>query len=114
VTDRSFDTIIRDATAGVSRRTSLMSLGAVGLLAALAGQVPAEAAQVTAEKKSHKNKKKKCPPPVDQCAPQAEECTALLGALCAGQAECQDSVACCSFLGTCRASAFVSCLLASF
>jgi hypothetical protein len=36
VNDRSFDTIVRDATAGVSRRRSLFMVGSAGVVAALA------------------------------------------------------------------------------
>ena len=113
--DRSFDSLSRQTAGGISRRTSLLSLGAAGLMAALASPFTADAAQVSADKKGHKKKKKtKTQPPPDLCAPQVEECTALLTNLCGGLAECQDSIACCSFLGTCRASAFIACFVASF
>ena len=110
--DRSFDTIVRDATAGVSRRRSLFALGAAGLVTTLASPFLADAKQASTEKKGRKKKKTKQPPP-DLCASQVEECTALLTNLCGGLAECQDSIACCSFLGTCQASAFISCFVSS-
>jgi len=118
VNDRSFDTIVRDATAGVSRRRSLFALGGAGVVAALASPFAADAKKansVAAEgKKRGKHKKKtKTQPPPDLCAPQAEECTALVTNLCGGNLECQDSIDCCSFLGTCRASAFIACFVAS-
>ena len=110
--DQSFDSIARQTTGGISRRTSLMSLGAAGL-AALVGPLTAGAAQVSADKKGRRKKKTKTQPPPDLCAPQVEECTALVTNLCGGEADCQDSIDCCSFLGTCRASAFIACFVAS-
>jgi len=116
VNDRSFDTIVRDATAGVSRRTSIMSLGAAGLMAALAGPLTADAAQVAADKKGRKNKKKNqnqqqpiAPP--DLCAPQVEPCTLTLSNVCDGDPGCQDSIACCSHFATCDADGFFNCLI---
>ena len=118
MTDRSCDTIIRDATTGISRRRSFFTLGAAGVEAALASPFAADAKKaspVAAEgKKRGKHKKQtKTQPAPDLCAPQVEECTALVTNLCGGNPECQDSIDCCSFLGTCRASAFIACFVAS-
>ncbi len=111
--NQSFDNVTRQAAAGVSRRRSLIALAAAGLVTTLASPFTAHAKEASAEKKGRKKKKTKKQPPPDLCAPQVEECTALLTNLCAGQTECQDSIACCSFLGTCRASAFIACFVAS-
>ena len=95
-----------------------MTLSAAGLAAILAAPFAAGA------KKGGKKKKKKqnpaSPPPAfpppapDLCAAQAEECTALLSNICGGNPDCQDSIDCCSFLGTCDVGSFVVCLDVSF
>jgi len=114
VTDRSFDTIIRDATTGISRRRSLVTLGAAGVVAALASPFAADAKQAAAEKKGRKKRKRQSPPPPDRCAPQVEPCTVALTNACGGDPGCQDSIACCSHLGTCDGNGFFDCLLIAF
>jgi hypothetical protein len=114
---QSFDNLTQNVAGRVSRRASLATLSAAGLAAILAAPFTVEA------KKGGKKKKKKqnpvSPPPVatpapDLCAGQAEECSALLSNICGGNPECQDSIDCCSFLGTCDVGSFVVCLNASF
>jgi hypothetical protein len=114
---RSFDRLARNAANGVSRRTTLMTLGAAGL-AALIGPFAAEA-----KKGGKKNKKKnnvppalpaplECPPPtVDLCPAQVNSCKAILGAQCGGSPNCTDEIPCCDLLATCDASGFWACLL---
>jgi hypothetical protein len=124
MTDHSFDTIVRGATAGVSRRRSLFTLGAAGVVAALANPFAADAKKdgsakaegkkagsARAEGKKHGKHKKKCPP--DRCAGQVDSCTITLANSCGGDPSCQDSVACCSHFATCDATGFWTCLLAS-
>jgi hypothetical protein len=111
--DGSFDSLSRQTAGGISRRTSLMSLGAAGLMAALAGPLTADAAQVSADKKRRKKKNKKSAPlpPPDLCAPQVGACTQFINSVCSGAADCLDSLQCCSHLGTCDAGGFFSCLV---
>ena len=115
--NRSFETWIRHAAAGDSRRRTLMSLGAAGLAAVLGGSLTTEA-----KRKGGKKRKKQSPPPPqtsspppppDRCAPQVEECTTVVTNLCNGQPTCLDAPACCSFLATCNASGFLSCFLSA-
>ena len=114
--DRSFDAMARDA-ASVSRRRSLMTLGAAGLLAVRAGPVAADAKKasaVTAEgKKGHKKKKKNKQPAPDRCAPQVEPCNNFITTVCAGDPDCLDALQCCSHLATCDAGGFFSCVIIS-
>ncbi len=109
--DRTFDFVTLRAVRGFSRRATLTTLGTAGL-AALAHPFMTEA-----KKKGGKNKRdrkdkntKTCPEPVDRCTPQTEQCTAVLSAFCGGDPNCLDSVACCSFLGSCDATTFLTCL----
>lgn len=113
--DRSFENLIRFAAGGTSRRGSMMTLGAAGLAAIFAGSFTSEA-----KNKGGKKKKQRpappppaSPPPPDLCAPQVEECSAVVTSLCNGDPKCVDAPACCSFLGTCNASGFLSCFLAA-
>src|SRR5262245_34408925 len=100
----SFDLLTQTATAGLSRRGSLATLGAAGLAALLAAPYSAQA-----RKGSKKKKRQNLPPaPVPQCpdcpdlcAPQVEECTNLVKILCEDPAGCQGFIDCCSLLGTC-------------
>ena len=118
--DRSFETITRNAAGGISGRRSLITLGAAGLAAGLASPFAAEAKKASplaAEgkkggKHKRKDKKQKCPPAaVDRCPGQVETCTATLTAVCGGNPECQDAVACCPHLRTCDASGYFACLI---
>jgi hypothetical protein len=113
--NHSFDSLIRHAAGGVSRRTTLMTLGAAGL-AALVGPFAADAKK--GGKKKRKNKSTniapaplECPPaPVNRCPAQADSCTTIFGAQCGGDPSCTATVACCSLLETCDASSFWACL----
>jgi hypothetical protein len=75
-------------------------------------------------KKGGKRKKKRnpvspppppepAPPAPDLCAAQVEECRALLSNICGGNPDCQDTIDCCSFFGTCEAGAFLTCFVVS-
>ena len=105
--DRSFDSLTRHAAGGVSRRGSLITLGAAGLAAALSAPFAVEA------KKKHGRKKKRqqSPPPPDRCTPQVEPCTAFMTSVCGGAAACPNQIACCSHFGSCDSSGFFACLI---
>lgn len=90
----------RQAAAGVSRRASLLALGAAGLTAALATPFGAEA--------SKKGKKR--------CNKQKKQCTSQVQAFCgqfgAEEQECLDQVLpCCA---TCNLANGVTCVLDIF
>ena len=112
----AFDTLNQRTIEGVSRRRSLLALGATGI-ATLTGQFTAEG-----KKKGGKNKNKNkvprvpliCPsPPEDPCPGQAEQCVTIVSLACEGSTTCQAQVDCCSFLRTCDANGFFACLAAT-
>ena len=102
-----FDALTRQTAGGVSRRESIIALGAAGLMAAFAGPLTADAKN---KKKKKKQAAKRCPTAPDLCAPQVGPCTDFLTLLCSGDPSCLDSLACCSELGTCDVGGFLSCL----
>jgi hypothetical protein len=81
----------------LSRRASLVTLGAAGL-AALADPVVADAKN-TAKKKARK-----------KCQQQVGQCTAFLAEQCDGDPSCLAVTACCPSLGNCDVAAFFACL----
>jgi hypothetical protein len=88
----------------LTRRASLMSLGTAGLIALTNPFVAG------AKKKQGKNKGKNGD--VNKlCKGQVGECTTALTALCAGDPDCQDLIACCSNLGRCNFTSFLDCQL---
>ena len=109
--ERTFDAITRRAAGDVSRRATILALGTAGLTA-LAHPFAVEARKKKGSKSNKKGNRntKRCREPVDRCAPQVAQCTTVLSALCGGNPDCLDSVACCSFLGSCDAQTFLTCL----
>jgi hypothetical protein len=114
----AFDTVTRRAAA-VSRRTSLLTLGTMGL-ATLAAPLPANAKNRNRNKNNNKCQRDKkacrndltaCTAQAAQCVTQVEQCTTFLTALCEGQPDCLDSVACCSVLDQCDFNGFFACLV---
>jgi hypothetical protein len=96
-------------TAGISRRGSLMSLGAAGIVA-LASSVTAEA------RKSGKKNRKQCKSKTtqqeeDRCPGQVEPCVEFITAFCTGDPECLGQTSCCSLLNTCDVNTFLVCLI---
>jgi hypothetical protein len=112
--DLSFHTFTR-RPAAVSRRASPTTPGSAGL-AALTAPVTTDAKNRKTRRRCKKDKKQckndlaECNALSAQCAPQVEQCTTFLTALCAGEPECLDSIACCSTIGNCDANAFLACL----
>jgi hypothetical protein len=104
---QSFNSLTRQAAAGLSPRRSLLTLGAAGLAAGFATPFAADAKNKKGKKKS-KNKRQ-CRTE-DLCAPQVGPCTDFLTILCNGDPSCLDSLACCSELGTCDVGGFLACL----
>lgn len=116
----SFDALTRAATRGVSRRQSVMTLGAAGLAALLAVPFAAEAKK--GGKKKHKGNKQpqvrpapqECPPlPVDLCPGEVQPCIDNLTAGCDGSAECLAAIPCCSHFETCDVGGFFTCFFAA-
>src|SRR4051812_44899201 len=115
----AFDAVTRQSVGSALRSGSLFSLGAAGLLAAVAGS-----STVTAKNKNGKKKKKhqnqpqqapqECPPvATDLCPGEVQPCVDALSVSCsADPAFCQEALACCSRFGTCDFGGFFTCLLA--
>jgi hypothetical protein len=103
-----FDRFTRSAAARVSRRGSLLALGAAGLARLLIGPSPTKA------KRGGKKKKKnrpECPPlPESPCPAQVQTCKDFRTFRCNGDPTCLSSVACCDELGTCDFNGFFACL----
>ena len=109
--ERTIDAITRRAAGGVSRRGTILTLGTVGLTALTQPfLVEAKKNGGKSRKKSNKKNEKTCPEQEDRCATQAAECTTFLTALCGGDPVCTDSIGCCTLLGSCDATAFITCL----
>jgi hypothetical protein len=98
------DVITQRAADGITRRGSLMTLGAAGLAAIVGGSATADA-----KKNKKKNKKKKQEDPFKLCAPQVEQCQTTVTALEGNAAQIQ----CCDAFATCEASQFFLCLIAT-
>lgn len=93
MTDQRFDAL--------TRRTSLMGLGAGAL--ALAGMLPASARN-TQSKKIKKKARQKCQSQVGQCEAEVLE-------ICADDQACIDrQLPCCPALATCNLFSFFACI----
>lgn len=109
--DQSFDTLTRDAAGGLSRRSSLLALGAAGLAAIIPIPHPAAKRGKKKQKKQPAPPSSPLPPPVeDRCAPQVAPCAASFTAQCGTDPSCTSLIQCCDSLGTCDASGFFACL----
>lgn len=94
----------------LSRRRSLLTLGAASLGAAVARPAIVQAGKIA--KKAKKRKKKKCKRQIDQCR------GAILDFCASEDADCAEdslnaALACCSNLANCKAGAALDCLFAS-
>lgn len=106
----AFDAFVRQAAAGISRRSSLRILGGAPLAAALTGS------SIVGAKKSDKKRKKKAKKKAQQpCLAQVGQCRAFFAGTCASSPDPGDCEArngpCCEFFGSCDAAAFFSCLV---
>jgi hypothetical protein len=117
--ENTFDSISRRAAAAITRRTSLMTMGAAGL-AALSRATTGDAKKNKKGKKADKKAKKECQAELaactteaTRCAAQVEQCTAVFAAVCGGDPACDDQIACCSKLASCDVNAFFACLVVS-
>jgi hypothetical protein len=99
---RAFAAVRRHAADGVSRRTSLLTLGGAALAAVATLDVS------EAKKKKGKDCKKKAK---QRCSNDVASCTALIPAVCSGDPTCIAKVnLCCE---TCSGNGFLTCLLAA-
>lgn len=90
---RSFDRVTQQAAHGVSRRASLLALGAAGLSGVGAGVG-------TAQAKGGAN----------PCKKQIKQCIKGLTPVCAGDATCLAKLqTCCPIIGRCDFNGFIQC-----
>lgn len=86
----------------LTRRASLLSLGAAGVRA-LAGPLVADAKKNKIKKKARQ-----------KCQNQAGQCLAFLSVSCGTDTSCVESAQqCCPLIGTCDFAGFVACLAAN-
>jgi hypothetical protein len=114
VSEQIIDTITRRAAGAVSRRTSLLALGGMALVAVTAAPSAAKGG-----KKGKKPKKRKGgngsdgtgfgPLAQARCASQVDQCRAIVTDLCE-DAECLGKIVCCAPLATCNADGALACL----
>jgi hypothetical protein len=101
---RAIDTVMRDVAAGVSRRTSLLTLGGAALAAAVAKPDVSEAKKKKSGDKCKKKEKQRC-------SNDAATCRLLLPGGCQGDPDCIALLTpCCD---SCSSSKFLSCFLAA-
>lgn len=94
--DRSLDRLTQRAAHGVSRRVSLLSLGAAGLAGVFAG-ISADTA---------KAKHKKSP-----CKKQTDQCVSVFTPGCNGKPDCLATLdRCCPIIGRCDFNGFFDCV----
>jgi hypothetical protein len=97
----AFDALTREAAVGVSRRGSLLTMGAAALAASMANAGVSEA-----KKKKGKDSKKK---EKQRCSKDAAACKPTLASICElTPAECAAAQTCCD---ECSADGFLTCLL---
>ena len=104
MSEQPFDALTRRAVGDVSRRASLLAIGATGLAAMLGGSL-------TATAKKHKNKKKKDKKKDQQraeqeCEEQVAQCQSILSSIGGIPV---NQLTCCEFLGTCDFPQFSLC-----
>jgi hypothetical protein len=104
MSDQPFDALTHRAVGEISRRGSLLAIGATGLAAMLGGSLTA-----TAKKNKHKknkDKKKGQQQAEQECEEQVAQCQSILtsiGGIPVNQ------LTCCEFLGTCDFPQFSLC-----
>jgi hypothetical protein len=101
--EQTFDSLAQHTAHGISRRASILTLGAAGVAAALSAPSIADA-------KKKKCKKNTCPSLEEICAPLVEECTDTVAAICPPNTDCSRLSNCCEDFETCNVGAFVRCL----
>jgi hypothetical protein len=102
--EHALDAIARHAAGGISRRASLLTIGATGLTTVLGGSLTAAAKNNKHNKK--KDRKKAQQRAEQECAGQVAQCRSILtsiGGIPVNQ------LTCCEFLGTCDFPQFSLC-----
>jgi hypothetical protein len=95
---RLIDRLTLRTAHGLSRRNSLLALGAAGLAGVFAG------AQLEPAQAKHKK---------NPCKKQTDQCVSVLTGVCAGNAQrLTEAQACCPIIGQCNFKGFLDCLAA--
>ncbi len=103
MSEQPFAALTRRAVGDVSRRASLLAIGATGLVTILGGSLTATAKK---NKNKKKDKKKAQQRAEQECEEQVAQCQSILtsiGGIPVNQ------LTCCEFLGTCDFSQFSLC-----
>ena len=103
VSHQAFDAFTRSAVEGISRRSSLATLGGAGVAALVGGALTAEAKSKNKKVKKLKRRLRKAN---QKCPQQAEDCRNFI----AGAGGNSAQIACCDFLATCNFDPFVPCV----
>lgn len=106
---QAFDDLTERAARNISRRASLLTLGAAGVTSALSAPISADAKK-NKRNKNKKKCKKKCPKPEELCAPQVEDCRLVVSAVCGDEPGCDHLIDCCETFASCDVGTFLACL----
>jgi hypothetical protein len=104
MSEQPFDALTRRALGDVSRRASLLVIGATGLAALLSGSLTAAAKKHKHKKK--KNKQKGQQQAEQECEAQVAQCQSILNSIGGIPV---NQLTCCEFLGTCDFPSFSLC-----
>lgn len=96
--DQVLGTLARRANDAISRRTSLLTLGAIPLATL------AQSTRTATGKKNNKKLKKK------KCKKQVGQCTDFLTAACLNDPVCESAITCCGLFANCDAAAALPCI----
>jgi hypothetical protein len=114
VNENDFDGMARRAAGQISRRGSLMTLGAAALTG-LASPLAAWAKKSKSGKKAKRQCQQQltdCNTQASQCADQEQQCTTFLEINCPSNLPgCLAQAACCASLRNCDISGFLTCLV---
>jgi hypothetical protein len=127
MSEQIIDTVTRRAADAVSRRASILALGGVALAALTAVPAAAKGGKGGKGKGKKKGKNRKNgnggtgnivnPGPTGQeiaqvrCAAQGDQCRTSLTAICAGEPQCLEGLACCDLFATCDAAGGLTCII---
>jgi hypothetical protein len=107
MSEQPFDALTRRAEGEVSRRASLLAIGATGLAAMLGGSLTATAKNNKNNKRNKKKDKNKTQQRAEQeCEEQVAQCQSILTAIGGIPV---NQLTCCEFLGACDFPQFSLC-----
>ncbi len=104
MSEQPFDALTHSAVGDISRRASLLAIGATGLATLLSGSLTATAKKNKNKKKKDKNKAQQRAE--QECAEQVAQCQSILASIGGIPV---NQLTCCNFLGTCDFPQFSLC-----